>query len=173
MSDGRFAVSGGFTAERAAALTESTGLAAEAHIMAVDPLEWVDAWTEFCRLVIVHVESRGWRRAVDRIVARGSEPGLALSPGTPARVVPAGMTALLMSITPGDAGSAFDAGVLRKAATLNATGRVGLDGGVQLRHVEAVATVVDWVVVGTDLFSPGGAERWRELLAAGRADPAS
>ena len=47
MSDGRFAHPGGFTAPDALALTEATGLAAEAHIMAADPLKEVDAWTEF------------------------------------------------------------------------------------------------------------------------------
>lgn len=167
-SDGQFATPGGFTAESALALTQSTGMAAEAHIMAVDPLRAVDAWTEFCDLVVVHVESRNWQRTVERIASRGCVPGIAISPRTPAEAAPADITTLCMTIRPGAAGSAFDEGMLSKLRTLRAQSpdrRLGLDGGVQLRHVErAQQSGADWLVVGTDLFRHGGELDWADLL---------
>jgi ribulose-phosphate 3-epimerase len=168
MSDGRFAGSGGFTASRAQALTEATGLAAEAHIMAEDPLHEIDAWTDFCDLIVIHAESRNWTRAADRIAARGCTPGLAISPQTPATIVPADLAVLCMSIAPGNAGSAFDETVLTKVSALREAAperRIGLDGGVQRRHVErAERAGANWIVVGTDLFLGDAAHRWADIL---------
>jgi len=168
MTDGRFAKPGGFTASRALALTEATGLAAEAHIMAEYPLQEIDAWSEFCDLIVVHAESPRWAQAIDRISARGCIPGLAISPGTPAAVVPADMAVLCMSITPGTAGSAFNDTVLNKVSSLrNASSqrRIGLDGGVQRLHVESAEEAgANWLVVGTDLFLSGAAHLWNDVL---------
>lgn len=170
ITDGRFAKPGGFSAGEALRLTEATGLAAEAHIMAVDPLREIDAWTEFCDLIVVHAESDEWAKAVDRIASRGCLPGLAISPHTPVTVVPADMAALCMSITPGNAGSAFNETVLTKVSALRKASpgrRIGLDGGVQCRHVQnAERAGVNWLVVGTDLFL-GDATNWATILRAG------
>ncbi len=171
MSDGRFAHPGGFTAPDALALTEATGLAAEAHIMAADPLKEVDAWTEFCDLIVVHAETHNWQRAVDRIAARNCTPGLAISPETPSAAVPSELAVLCMSITPGTAGSAFDDNVLTKLPPLresSPTRRIGLDGGVQRRHVHrAQRAGATWLVVGTDLFCKDGERRWADTLQSG------
>lgn len=169
MSDGEFAAAGGFRADRAEALSRSAGLVAEAHLMATAPSREVDAWADFCDLVIVHAESGGWAEALDRISARGALPGLAISPATPASVVPSDVAVLCMSITPGTAGSAFDEGVLEKVKALrggSASRRIGIDGGVQRRHAAAAgAAGADWLVVGTDLIADGGGARWDDLLS--------
>lgn len=169
-TDGRFAVAGGFSPDSAAALIDATGTSAEAHIMAEEPLAVVDAWAELCDTVIVHAESDGWRAAVDRIERRGSRPGLALSPQTPAATAPDELVVLCMSIVPGQAGSRFDLGVLSKVTALREAAPdrpVGLDGGVTRAIADtAIAAGATFLTVGTDLFSPGGAERWADLLAA-------
>jgi ribulose-phosphate 3-epimerase len=163
MSDGTFANPGGFTAPDALALTEATGLAAEAHIMAADPLREVDAWTEFCDLIVVHAETQDWQRAVDRIAARNCTPALAISPETPTAAVPSELAVLCMSVTPGSAGSALDDNVLTKLPPLRRSSparRIGLDGGVQRRHVDrAQRAGATWLVVGTDLFVRDAASR--------------
>ncbi len=168
-TDGRFAAPGGFSPERAAELAEATGMAAEAHIMAESSAQEVDAWTDFCDLVIVHAESSDWRAATDRIEQRGSVPGLALSPETLPAVVPTDMAALCMSIVPGAAGSTYDEDVLRKVAELRAsasTRHIGIDGGVQRRHAERAAYAgANYLVVGTDLVF-GGEAAWADLLRA-------
>lgn len=166
-TDGHFVAASGFSPARAAEIADATGMTAEAHIMAERSAQDVDAWTEFCDLVIVHAESADWRSAVIRIEQRGCRPGLALSPQTASTVVPADMTTLCMAIVPGAAGSAFDEDVLRKVADLRAhssTRRIGIDGGVQRRHAERAADAgANWLVVGTDLVF-GGEAAWASRL---------
>ncbi|MFD1714877.1 hypothetical protein ACFSBZ_10390 [Amnibacterium flavum] len=168
MSDGVFAAPGGFDAKTAERLAMAAGLRNEAHLMAVDPRREVDAWTDFCDRVFVHVEAEGWEAAVDRVVARGSEPGLAVSPGTAVDGLPDGVSILCMTIVPGQAGSAFSDPLLAKAVRLAADGTrsVGIDGGVQTAHAaRAEEAGIGWVVVGTDLIAPGGLARWAPRLA--------
>lgn len=169
-TDGRFAAAGGFSPARAAELSEATGMTAEAHIMAEHSAQDVDAWTEFCDLVIVHAESADWRAAVNRIEQRGCRPGLALSPQTASIVVPDDIAALCMAIVPGAAGSAFNDDVLRKVAELrghSSTRRIGIDGGVRRRHAARAADAgADWLVVGTDLVFDGETD-WSDLLRPG------
>lgn len=168
-TDGSFATAGGFTPASASELAAATGLTAEAHVMAHRSAPDVDAWAEFCDLVIVHIESDDWKHALDRIARRGATPGLAVSPQTPAAAVPADVAVLCMSIVPGRAGSAFDEAVLGKIAALRAASparRLGVDGGVRRQHVDALAAAgADWAVVGTDLvFDTEGA--WADVLGS-------
>ncbi|WP_226534068.1 hypothetical protein [Microbacterium paraoxydans] len=172
-TDGSFAAAGGFSPDAASELAAATGLAAEAHVMAHRTASEVDAWAAFCDLVIVHIESEDWKQAIDRIARRGALPGLAVSPQTPATAVPGDVAALCMSIVPGQAGSAFDSGVLEKIAALRAASprrRIGVDGGVRRIHADALATAgADWAVVGTDLVFDRE-DAWADLLG-GEADP--
>jgi pentose-5-phosphate-3-epimerase len=175
-TDGSFAAAGGFSPESAAELAAATGLTAEAHLMAHRTAGEVDAWTAFCDLVIVHIESDDWQAALDRIERRGAVPGLAVSPQTPADSVPSDIAVLCMSIVPGQAGSTFDTAVLDKLTALRTASperRLGVDGGVRRIHAEALASAgADWAVVGTDLvFDREGA--WADLLdPRGSAAPA-
>lgn len=166
-TDGRFAAAGGFTPDDAAALAAQTGMTAEAHVMAHRSAREVDAWADFCDLVIVHVESDDWKDAVARIERRGVRAGLAVSPQTPATAVPLDLPVLCMSIVPGQAGSTFDERVLAKLSALRdaAPARpLGVDGGVRREHAEALAVAgADWAVVGTDLVFDGTAA-WSDLL---------
>lgn len=167
-SDGLFAAPGGFTAVDAAGLSAGRGLVSEAHLMMIDAAAEVDPWTDFCEIVYVHVESADWLRAVDRIERRGAMAGVAVSPGTPVSAIPESLAALCMSIVPGEAGSVFDPASLHRIAALRDIAparRLGVDGGVTRAHAEALAAAgVDVAVVGTDLISAGGIERWRDFL---------
>lgn len=169
-TDGRFAAEGGFGPEEAGRISRATGTTAEAHLMAEEPTRVVDAWAEVCDTVVVHAESQDWQGAVRRLERRGCRPGLAISPGTSAEVVPDGLAVLVMSVVPGRAGSTFDPGALAKVERLHTREPhrpVGLDGGVRREHAEAaLAAGATWLVVGTDIFSAGGAARWGDLLAA-------
>jgi pentose-5-phosphate-3-epimerase len=173
-TDGRFAAAGGFAPDTAAQLAAETGMTAEAHLMAHRSAHEVDAWSAFCDRVIVHVESDDWKAAVDRIERRGARPGLAVSPQTDVAVLPSGVDVLCMSIVPGQAGSAFDHGVLAKLAALRAASPdrlLGVDGGVTRPHADALANAgADWIVVGTDLVFHGEAA-WADLLASPAAEP--
>jgi ribulose-phosphate 3-epimerase len=164
-SDGHFAAAGGFSADEARAMTAWSGLVAEAHLMAVRPLEHVDLWTDFCDVVVVHAEAEDWRAALRRIESRGARPALAISPGTPPAVAPSAELAVLtMSVQPGRGGSPFDRRSLSSVAALRASGPsrlLGMDGGVtQGLGTEAVAAGANWLVSGTDLFGTKTPERW-------------
>ncbi|AZS48852.1 MULTISPECIES: hypothetical protein [Microbacterium] len=169
-TDGSFAAAGGFPPDSAAELASATGLSAEAHVMAHRAGRDVDAWTTFCDLVFVHIESDDWQEALVRIERRGATPGLAVSPQTRAADVPADVAVLCMSIVPGQAGSAFDTAVLHKLTALRRASpdrRLAVDGGVRRLHHDALASAgADWAVVGTDLVFDQE-DAWAEVLAAG------
>lgn len=166
VTDGKFAAPGGFQAGQARAMTEAVGMKSEAHLMVAEPVDHIDAWTDFCDLVVVHVESNGWQEAIKRIEARGSRPALALSPGTPTTTVTSlELAVLVMSITPGQAGSEFQRSAFKRVESL-AGGRdlIGLDGGVTATlGQEARAIGANWLISGTDLCGSVEPQRWLEL----------
>lgn len=172
MTDGEFAPPGGFRSDYAAVFSADLGMRSEAHLMTHSPLQEVDAWSEFCDRVIIHMECEDWIPAVQRIEARGSRAAVAVNMTTPLDQVPRGLDVLCMSITPGSAGSRLDPHVFRRIETLRAapTARgVGVDGGVRAHHiVEAERVGASWVAVGTDLFGSGGTARWSSTLARTR-----
>ncbi|MBN0040858.1 hypothetical protein JN535_11850 [Cellulosimicrobium cellulans] len=169
-TDGRYAAAGGFSAAEAAAVTADSGLAAEAHLMVEEPLGEVDRWTDFCELVVVHAGTRGWRAALDRVRARGARAAVALSPGIGVPEVDAGTDVLVMSITPGRAGSTFQVDALGTVGQVAGPGHdVGLDGGVTREIVpRALDAGATWLVSGTDLVASEDPRGW---LAAARGLP--
>ncbi|UKJ63006.1 hypothetical protein H1Q78_14995 [Cellulosimicrobium cellulans] len=154
-TDGRFAAPGGFTAAEAADVTAGSGLAAEAHLMVEEPLREVDRWTDFCELVVVHAGTRDWRAALERVRARGARAGVALSPGVEMPEVEPGTDVLVMSISPGHAGSTFQVDALATVGQVARPGHaVGLDGGVTRAIVpQALRAGASWLVSGTDLVA--------------------
>ena len=185
LTDGEFAKAGGFSADRARGLSAQVGVRAEAHLMVTRPMDHVDAWTDFCELVVVHAEANDWQDALQRIEARGARPALALSPGTPTSAVTSiELAVLIMSITPGQAGAQFDRSALTTVAELANTGTkthgatatasttagarlIGLDGGVtaSLGH-EAVTAGANWLISGTDLCGSTVPRTWFASVGA-------
>lgn len=169
-SDGKFAVEGGCAAGRAEELCRTFDVSAEAHLMVMDPVQEVDAWTGFCDLVVVHPERPDWGRAVDRIHQRGCAAGLAVGAQVSLLTLPKTLPVLFMSIPPGRAGAAFDEATLGRIAELRARSpgrRIGVDGGVKRHMVPALIEAgIDWVVVGTDLALGDGDARWADMWDA-------
>lgn len=166
MTDGEFAASGGFKADEARELSNLHNFRAEAHLMVTRPNLEIDAWTDFCEMVVVHAESLGWQDAIRRIEARGTRPALALSPGTPSRVVTSKeLAVLVMSITPGQAGSSFNRAAFNTVEEVSQSRRlVGLDGGVTATlGQEARLRGANWLVSGTDLCGASDPKLWLEL----------
>ncbi|RBQ17909.1 hypothetical protein DP939_21265 [Spongiactinospora rosea] len=126
--------------------------------MVTRPLDHVDAWTDFCGLAVAHAEAYGWREAAARAEARGARPGLALSPGTSPFDAPAELDVLVMSVTPGHAGAAFDVSAL---GVVGQARMVGMGGGVTGEAAgRAVAARADWIVSGTALFGASHPRAW-------------
>jgi ribulose-phosphate 3-epimerase len=172
VSDGAFAAPGGFDVATVARLSALTGTPGEAHLMVQEPLPQVEAWAAVCDRVLVHVEADGWDVAVERLLARGCRAGVAISPGTPLSALdglPADVAVLVMSITPGQAGSRFLPTTLHRLDALVGRAELGVDGGVTLEHARACdAHGATWVVSGSALCGSDDPAAWlRE--ARGRA----
>lgn len=167
VTDGVFARDGGFTPEQAEECLAGVAVANEAHLMVGDPLPHIDRWSELCTVIAVHAEIPDLHEALRRIEQRGCRPALVASPTTPLAGLPvAGLDLLLMSVTPGHAGSAFLPGTLdriRQATGLRGVASVGVDGGVTAALWPALAAAgTDWIVTGSALFSDPDPGRWLE-----------
>ena len=166
LADGALGPAGGFTPERVEALTSGVTISSEAHLMVARPLVHVDAWTDMCERIVVHVESAGWREALDRIASRGCTPALAVSPTTPGTAVPNDVDdVLVMSVAPGTPGSGFLSDAPSRALSIAQSAHrrsLGWDGSVDLEQVAlAPAANVDWLVSGGGLVGHAhGAARW-------------
>lgn len=175
VTDGDFAVAGGFEPAQAEALTASTGVVAEAHLMVRRPLRHVDAWTEFCDVVTVHVEVDGWQAAVDRIARRGRTPAVAVSPDTGLSIIdalPASVGVLVMCVEPGNAGGAFRPRSVQRVRAQRGRPLLGVDGAVTAaRAAELAGAGATWVVSGTDLLHAPDPAAWLTAVRAGDGRP--
>ncbi|GAA1954290.1 beta/alpha barrel domain-containing protein [Microbacterium aquimaris] len=165
-ADGSLGPSGGFSPETARELTRRTGLTAEAHLMLADPLPEIEEWATFCDVIVVHAESPVWREAHDRIRERGVRPGLAISPDD--EVPPeleADVAVLVMTVSPGKAGSGFLEHRLPVLSTLEAHPLRGVDGSVDgERGMRARRHGANWLVSGTALTSATDPGQWLGTL---------
>lgn len=168
VTDGDFARAGGFSPRVAAAVSARTGASAEAHLMVREPLEHVDAWAEFCDLVIVHAEAHDWRAAVESIAHRGSTPAVALSLGTDPHIIGSDdLAVLIMSVRPGEGGTAFDSRALSAVGGLRGRGLLGVDGGVTAaRATDAIVAGATWIVSGNDLLAAHDAAAWIAVVSS-------
>jgi ribulose-phosphate 3-epimerase len=158
--DGEFVPSRSIDAASAARIASPIGY--EAHVMAVDPLAWLEGvgGPRMSRFIF-HFEAVEDAAAVARAVRRaGYAPGVALNPDTPVSAVlgllPLLDSALVMSVVPGFYGSAFIPAALSKAHELKAASPrlvLGLDGGVGTGNLTlARAAGFDYACVGSRIF---------------------
>ncbi|HAM44979.1 MAG TPA: hypothetical protein DCM67_08185 [Propionibacteriaceae bacterium] len=164
-SDGIFAAAGGFTPEAAASLLRQVpSVESEAHLMMHDPLPVIPAWAQFCRSITIPVEIEAAFRAVDLIATLGVQPCLAISPQTDLTRLPDNIPVLLMSVQPGQAGSAFRPSTIDRVFQLHEldpTRLLGVDGGISPAHCVDLARVgAGWIVSGTSLFTAPSLREW-------------
>ena len=167
-ADGRFARKGGFSSQKASQLVNSAPpIESEAHLMLSDPLQAIDAWAEFCSLIVVPIEISDPWSALRRIESRGARAGLAVSLETPLHTVPeTSIPILVMAITPGRAGDPFADTARTRIRACRARGcheLVGVDGGVGPSQFEPLGEAgVTWVVSGGSLFDAADPRAWIE-----------
>ncbi|HML51909.1 MAG TPA: hypothetical protein PKD84_10955 [Propionicimonas sp.] len=164
-SDGVFAAAGGFTPEAAASLLQQApSVESEAHLMMHDPLPVIPAWAQFCTAIAIPVEIEAAFRAVDLIATLGVQPCLAISPQTDLTRLPDDIPVLLMSVQPGQAGSAFQPVTIDRVAQLHEldpTRLLGVDGGIAPAHCADLARAgARWIVSGTSLFTAPSPREW-------------
>ena len=162
VTDGEFARAGGFDPDTASRLTAAAGVDAEVHLMVADPLAHVDAWTDLCDLVVVHVEADRWREAVHRIERRGARPAVAVSPDTALEAVPPGdLPVLVMSVIPGHGGSTFRPATYDRLRALSGGRLLGVDGGVDQEAARLSRQAgAGWLISGTALLASPDPAGW-------------
>nr|WP_241740201.1 MULTISPECIES: hypothetical protein [Microbacterium] len=161
-ADGTMGPAGGFTADFAHDIAQATGVRSEAHLMLADPRSELDAWTAFCELVVVHIESPHWRESIERIALSGARGGVAISPGSalPADL-PHDIAVLVMTVAPGNAGTSFLEDRLSLLDGVVGHPLRGIDGSVNHRRGQAArAHSANWIVSGTALTSAEDPRAW-------------
>ncbi|MHA1564653.1 MAG: ribulose-phosphate 3-epimerase [Alphaproteobacteria bacterium] len=171
-----------------AALRSHTTKPFDAHLM-VSPVDsMIDAFAEAgANRITVHPEAGPHiHRTLQHIRAAGMSAGVALNPGTPAKMLDYLWDlidlVLVMSVNPGFGGQKFIPGQLAKIAAIRkradrnvadgaAPVYIQVDGGINpSTAADAIAAGADVLVAGTAVFS-GGAATYRANIAALRRPP--
>ncbi len=149
----------------------------EAHLMVVNPKEWVDKLVELgFERIIFHIESEDDpQEVIDYIKAKGVEVGLAVNTDTPINKVEPFLSkldvVLIMTVEAGFQGQPFVVEALKKVEELKSMSsdlKVGVDGAVKDTNIKEIEkSGVDLVVIGSYLLQGDIEERlesiWEEI----------
>lgn len=182
--DGRFVPNLTFGPPVLAALTASSRLPFDVHLMVREPERLLDAYVEAgAARVAFHWEAAIHHdRLAQRLRAAGVLAGVALNPATPVEVLKDALAGLdfvvLMSVNPGFAGQAFLPRALDKVRRLarlrgelsRGEIEIEIDGGIDLSNAaQAVAAGADTLVAGSAVFDAADpVAAIRQLRQAGR-----
>lgn len=162
-----------------AALRPHSAKPFDVHLMIAPADPYLDAFAQAgADGMTVHVEAGAHiHRSLQRIKALGKRAGVALNPGTPAKMLDYLLDladlVLVMTVNPGFGGQGFLESQLKKVAAvrrmIDASGRaidLEVDGGVDADHARrCVEAGADVLVAGTSVFR-GGPERYGANIAA-------
>lgn len=150
--DGRFVPQLTYGQVVVEAVRRASGIPIETHLMVEQPERVIEDYARLgSDIVTVHIEALDDpRRALETISSFGCRAHLAVSPNTPVELLEPHLDAcdgvLVMSVEPGYGGQAFNPVALEKLAwlasarsRLNASFRLGVDGGISIDTIGAVA----------------------------------
>lgn len=158
--DGHFVPNISFGAPVIAGLSKVCDLPFDVHLMISRPLRYIDDYADAgADLITFHLESDDDPSAViDKILARGCKPAIAIKPGTPAEAVLSYADrlamVLVMTVEPGFGGQSFMADMMPKLTLLRSRYPhldLQVDGGINLETVKAAAKA------GANVFVAGSA----------------
>lgn len=158
--DGHFVPNISFGAPVIAGLSKVCDLPFDVHLMISQPLRYIDDYADAgADLITFHLESDDDPSAViDKILARGCKPAIAIKPSTPAEaVLPYAdrlAMVLVMTVEPGFGGQSFMADMMPKLTLLRSRYPhldLQVDGGINLETVKAAAKA------GANVFVAGSA----------------
>ena len=177
--DGHFVPNISFGPAVTAAAGRATELPLDVHLMIEAPDRYLEDFAQAgARILTVHWEAcTHLDRTIQRIQELGMQPGVALNPATPVRLVsdvlPELSLLLIMSVNPGFGGQRFIPRSLDRVrearALVEETGsgaRIEVDGGVDRTNAAALVSAgADVLVAGSAVFRhPEGATRGVEVL---------
>jgi ribulose-phosphate 3-epimerase len=165
--DGRFVPKITVGVPVASALREATSLPIDAHLMIVEPEQYVEQFVEAgADRVTVHVEAcRHLHSTLMLIADAGAMPSVSLNPATPlvalAEVLPVVGQVLVMSVNPGFGGQSFIPLALDKIRRLramidkrNPNCRLQVDGGIKANNIRRVVEAgADTIVAGSAIYN--------------------
>ena len=158
--DGHFVPNISFGAPVIAGLSKVCDLPFDVHLMISQPRRYIDDYADAgADLITFHLESDDDPSAViDKILARGCKPAIAIKPGTPVEaVLPYAdrlAMVLVMTVEPGFGGQSFMADMMPKLTLLRSRYPhldLQVDGGINLETVKAAAKA------GANVFVAGSA----------------
>ena len=175
--DGHFVPNISFGAPVIAGLSKVCDLPFDVHLMISQPLRYIDDYADAgADLITFHLESDDDPGAViDKILARGCKPAIAIKPGTPAEaVLPYAdrlAMVLVMTVEPGFGGQKFIPYTLEKVKQVRAmcdekglTANIQVDGGISAANVrEVLEAGANVFVAGSAVFGSDPAARVKEF----------
>ena len=164
--DGHFVPNISFGAPVIAGLSKVCDLPFDEHLMISQPLRYIDDYADAgADLITFHLESDDDPGAViDKILARGCKPAIAIKPGTPAEaVLPYAdrlAMVLVMTVEPGFGGQKFMADQMPKVSALrkwidekNPGCELEVDGGVDPNTCKVcIASGANVLVAGSAVY---------------------
>ena len=164
--DGHFVPNISFGAPVIAGLSKVCDLPFDVHLMISQPLRYIDDYADAgADLITFHLESDDDPGAViDKILARGCKPAIAIKPGTPAEaVLPYAdrlAMVLVMTVEPGFGGQRFMADMMPKVQeirryidAMNPTCELEVDGGVDPATCKlCIASGANVLVAGSSVY---------------------
>lgn len=177
--DGHFVPNLTFGAGIAAAIRRTTDLPLHAHLMVTPAEPLIRSFVEAgANIITVHYEAGPQiHRTLQQIRAHGKKAGVALNPGTPAKMLDYLFDLVdrivIMTVNPGFGGQTFiDSQVEKIVAVrrrLDKDGRhirIEVDGGINTETApRVIAAGADTLVAGTAVFG-GAADSYRHTIAA-------
>lgn len=159
-------------------LRGTTKLPFDVHLMVDRPERFIDDFVDAgSDIITVHTEATiHLHRTLQQIRNAGLKAGVSLNPATPLQVLEYIMEdidlILLMSVNPGFGGQSYINGVTEKIKKvrkiIDSSGRdiiLEVDGGIKLDNSMLVLQAgADLLVVGSDIFSHGDAEKRTKLF---------
>lgn len=159
-------------------LRGTTKLPFDVHLMVDRPERFIDDFVDAgSDIITVHAEATiHLHRTLQQIRNAGLKAGVSLNPATPLQVLEYIMEdidlILLMSVNPGFGGQSYINGVTEKIKKvrkiIDSSGRdiiLEVDGGIKLDNSMLVLQAgADLLVVGSDIFSHGDAEKRTKLF---------
>ncbi|RYG52914.1 ribulose-phosphate 3-epimerase [archaeon] len=144
------------------ALRAHTTAVLDCHLMVSNPEKWVDDFAEAGATTFTfHIEATADAGAlIDRIVAKGMKPAIAVKPKTPVDTVLPYLDrlymVLIMTVEPGFGGQSFMADMMPKVRALRAARpelNIQVDGGLGASTIDvAAAAGANVIVAGTSVF---------------------
>lgn len=142
-----------------------SSLKIEAHLMVINPFEWLDQLRSAdVSRVISHIEvgEREIRSFIDKAKTLNLKVGLAINPETPVSALEPFLdevdTVLVMGVHPGFQGQKFIPETLEKIIELSSRRslshfKIGVDGGISEENARQVVEAgADYLVIGSNLF---------------------